>query len=74
MAQSLAELSSQLRLLPDRKGPITLLRLCSPHVLWRDSERRPVAHPWLLYAELVQKDDARALEAAGEIRKIHLNR
>jgi hypothetical protein len=58
----------QMKLLPDRQGPITFLRMFSPGVLWPSSTAHPVAHPWLLYAELLQQEDERELEAAKEIQ------
>jgi hypothetical protein len=48
-------------LLPDRQGPITLLRWFSTLVLRPNGTPHPVAHPWLLYAELLQTNDPRAL-------------
>jgi len=59
-------------LLPDRKGPITLLRLFCPLVVLPRSKGQPVAHPWLLYAELLQHHEPRSLEAAEEIRERYL--
>jgi len=59
-------------LLPDRQGPITLLRLFSPLVVFPRSKGYPVAHPWLLYAELLQHNEPRALEAADEIRQRYI--
>jgi hypothetical protein len=59
-------------LLPDRKGQITLLRLFGPLVVLPRPKGQPVAHPWLLYAELLQHNEPRALEAAEEIRERYL--
>jgi hypothetical protein len=66
------DVSRLLSLLPDRRGPITLLRLFSPLVVLPRSKGQPVAHPWLLYAELLQHNEPRALEAAEEIRERYL--
>jgi hypothetical protein len=66
-------LQRELMLLPDRQGPITLLRLFGPQVIWAGATRRPIADPWLLYAELLQGSDDRALEAAKEIRNKYLH-
>ena len=66
-------LAAPLALLPDRQGPITLLRWFSPLVIRPNRTSDPVAHPWLLYAELLQMNDPRALEAAGEIEKKYLH-
>jgi hypothetical protein len=68
------DLQRQLKLLPDRQGPITFLRMFSPGILWPGSTVHPVAHPWLLYAELLQQEDARALEAAKEIQTRYLRK
>ena len=68
------DLQQQLKLLPDRQGPITFLRMFSPGILWPGSTALPIAHPWLLYAELLEQEDARALEAAREIRTRHLSK
>lgn len=62
----------QLMLLPDPQGPITFLRLFSKELVTPHAPH-PVAHPWLVYAELLQNDDPRALEAAKEIREKHLS-
>jgi hypothetical protein len=66
-------LATPLALLPDKQGPITLLRWFSPLVVRPNKTTNPVAHPWLLYAELLQMNDPRALEAAGEIEKKYLH-
>jgi hypothetical protein len=68
------DLQQKLKLLPDRQGPITFLRMFSPGILGPGSTAHPVAHPWLLYAELLQQEDARALEAAREIRTKYLSK
>jgi hypothetical protein len=36
---------------------------------WRVERGLPVAHPWLIYAELLHEGGARAIEAATEIRE-----
>jgi hypothetical protein len=66
------DVSRLVSLVPDRKGPITLLRFFSPLIVLPRSKGQPIAHPWLLYAELLQHNDPRALEAAEEIRDRHL--
>jgi hypothetical protein len=58
-----------LRLLPDRDGPITLLKAFGEIVYWRTADHTNVAHPWLIYAELMAEPDPRAHEAAEELRK-----
>jgi hypothetical protein len=67
-----ADVPRLLALLPDRKGPITLLRFFSPLIVFPRPEGNPIAHPWLLYAELLQNNEPRALEAAEEIRERYL--
>ncbi|PWT98985.1 MAG: hypothetical protein C5B51_28155 [Terriglobia bacterium] len=66
-------ISVPLALLPDKQGPITLFRWFSPVLVSPNGTPYPVAHPWLLYAELLQTNDPRALEAAGEIEKKYLH-
>jgi hypothetical protein len=62
-----------LKLLPDKSGPITLLKSFGSSLFWPHPSARPVAHPWLIYAELLNEGEPRALEAAEEIRKKYLN-
>jgi len=61
-----------LRLLPDRTGPVILLRPFGELVYWRDFDGRMVAPPWLVYAELLVSSDPRAREAAEELRREYL--
>lgn len=58
-----------LRLLPDRTGPVVLLRPFGELVYWREFNGKMVAPPWLLYAELLVSSDPRAREAAEELRR-----
>jgi len=58
-----------LRLLPDRDGPVTLLRPFGRRWVWKVIAGVPVAHPWLVYAELLHSGEPRALEAAEHIRE-----
>lgn len=57
------ELARGLRWLPSSEGPVTVLRQFSPLVVFR-SKDLPVAHPLLVYAELVLQGRERELEAA----------
>lgn len=59
----------QLRLLPDRNGPITILNAFGELVFWEQRSHQMLAPPWLIYAELLSSDDPRAHEAARELRQ-----
>ena len=58
-----------LRLLPDRTGPVVLLKPFGDLVYWREFAGKMVAPPWLVYAELLNAGDPRAREAAEEFRQ-----
>lgn len=62
-------LTRDLKLLPDKNGTVTLLREFGTLFPWRVEGGVPIAHPWLIYAELLHEGGARALEAATEIRE-----
>lgn len=64
-----SDVRRELRLVPDREGPVVLLRAFGDYCAWRQVDRVWVAHPWLVYAELVHRGEPRALEAAGQIRE-----
>jgi hypothetical protein len=57
-----------LRLLPDAQGPITLLRSFGMVPYWKEVGGKTLAHPWLIYAELMHSPDPRAHEAAEELK------
>lgn len=61
-----AELTRRLRWLPSQQGPVTVLRQFSHLVFFTVKEpvNFPVAHPLLVYAELVFQGRDRELEAA----------
>jgi hypothetical protein len=59
----------ELRFVPDRKGPITVLRPFGRHWVWKVIADLPVTHPWLVYAELIAGGDSRAADAAEQIRQ-----
>jgi hypothetical protein len=63
------EVRLALRILPDRNGSIVLLRAFGELVFWKEVSGLTVAPPWLVYAELMQASDARAHEAAEELRQ-----
>ena len=62
----------ELRLVPDREGPVLLFRAFGTHYAWRKVGDLWVAHPWLIYAELVHRDEPRAYEAADQLREEYL--
>jgi hypothetical protein len=64
-----AEHHRALRLLPDRTGPVVLLKPFGDLVYWREFEGKMVAHPWLVYSELLNGSDPRAREAAEQLRQ-----
>jgi hypothetical protein len=64
-----ATIAQELRLLPDREGPITLLRSFGEVVFWEARGGHTLAPPWLIYAELRHSDDPRAQEAAQELQQ-----
>ncbi|MCI0484938.1 MAG: winged helix-turn-helix transcriptional regulator [candidate division NC10 bacterium] len=61
-----AELTKRLRWLPSQQGPVTVLRQFSHLIGFTSNEQVdfPVAHPLLVYAELVFQGRERELEAA----------
>lgn len=68
------QMARKLRLLPDREGPITLLRAFGTSPFWREADGNIVAHPWLIYAELMRSLDPRAHEAANELKSEFLKK
>ena len=56
----------QLGLLPAKDGPVVVLDVPGP--LGLDGPFPHIAHPLLVYTELLVEGDERALEAAMEIR------
>ena len=50
-----AECQRSLRLLPDRTGPVVLLKPFGDLVHWREFDNKMVAPPWLVYAEVVER-------------------
>jgi hypothetical protein len=57
------------RLIPDRQGPVTLLRAFAPLVFWREVEGTTVAPLWLIYAELLTGVEDRDRRVAEELRQ-----
>jgi hypothetical protein len=62
----------ELRLFPDRTGPIILLRSFGVLPFWKKVSGKSLAHPWLIYAELMHSSDPRAHEAAQELKNEYL--
>lgn len=62
-----------LRIIPDKSGPLIFLRSFGSIAFWRESGSFPIAHPWLIYSELMYSSDPRAHEAAEEIRREYLS-
>ncbi len=67
------ELRRRLRILPDKTGPLVLLRSFGTIPFWREAEPFPLAHPWLIYSELMYSSDSRAHEAAEELKREFLS-
>lgn len=72
MTHATPDFQRELRLVPDREGPVILLRAFGRHYAWKTVGELPVAHPWLIYAELIHQGDPRALEAADHLREEYL--
>lgn len=70
---SISVVTPYLRLFPDRKGPVTILKAFGDLVFWEKRENLMLAPPWLIYAELLSSKDPRAHEAARELRRELLN-
>lgn len=62
------QLTQALRLFPDREGPITFLQGFGRLTYWQTKDDNVIAHPWLIYAELMRSTDPRAHEAAEELK------
>ena len=63
------QLRRRLRIIPDKNGPVIFLRSFGTVPFWRDAEPFPLAHPWLIYSELMNSSDPRAHEAAEELKR-----
>ncbi|MCK4296666.1 MAG: hypothetical protein KAX28_08460 [Candidatus Marinimicrobia bacterium] len=69
------EVKSVLKLLPAREYNVTLLNLFSKQIIYCDERLRdPVAHPLLIYAELLYHGGGRAIEAAKLIYEKYLQK
>jgi len=67
------QLRRRLRVLPDKAGPIILLRSFGTIPFWRNTDPFPLAHPWLIYSELMNSAEPRAHEAAEELKREYLS-
>ncbi|HET6842586.1 MAG TPA: type IV toxin-antitoxin system AbiEi family antitoxin [Candidatus Angelobacter sp.] len=67
------QFSRTLRIIPDASGPLVLLRSVGTLAHWKEIGQKPLAHPWLIYAELMYSADPRAHEAAQEIKREFLS-
>jgi hypothetical protein len=63
------QLRRRLRIIPDKAGPVILLRSFGTVPFWRNADPFPLAHPWLIYSELMNSPDPRAHEAAEELKR-----
>lgn len=66
------EVKSGLRLLPAKESNITLFNLFSPLVIYNTGTPVPVAHPLLIYAELLVQGTSRSRETAELIYNNYL--
>jgi len=73
IARITPEVRRELRLVPDASGPVVFLRAFSRFCAWRTVGGLVVAHPWLIYAELLHKSEPRAIEAAEQISEKYLS-
>jgi|SRR5688572_1261228 len=62
-----------LRMLPDKAGPIIVMRSFGPLTHWKTVQGTAVAHPWLIFTELMRSQDPRAHEAAVQLKTELLN-
>ncbi len=62
----------KLRLMPDRDGAVILLKGFGQVTYWKAVDGKMLAHPWLIYCELMYSSDPRAHEAAAELEGVIL--
>ena len=68
-AESLNDASlRELRVLPDRNGPLVFLKAFGTVPFWKKIGSSTIAHPWLIYSELMYSSDPRAHEAAEQLK------
>jgi len=61
-------LQRELRVLPDKTGPIIFMQSFGPLTRWKKIQGTQIAHPWLIFTELMQSEDPRAHEAAVHLK------
>lgn len=62
----------KLRLMPDPEGAVILLKGFGQVPYWKAVDGKMLAHPWLIYCELMYSSDPRAHEAAAELERVIL--
>ena len=60
--------------MPDRDGTVILLKGFGQVTYWKAVGGKMLAHPWLIYCELMHSSDPRAHEAAAELEGAILRR
>jgi hypothetical protein len=63
----------ELRVLPDKTGPIIFMHSFGRLTHWKNIGGTEIAHPWLIFAELMQSQDPRAHEAAVQLKNEFLS-
>jgi hypothetical protein len=58
----------ELRVLRDRNGPIIFFKAFGTVPFWKKIGSSTIAHPWLIYSELMYSSDPRAHEAAEQLK------
>jgi hypothetical protein len=58
----------ELQVLPDRNGPLIFLKAFGTVPFWKEVGGTAIAHPWLIYSELMYSSDPRAHEAAEQLK------
>lgn len=63
----------RLRFIPDKTGPLIVFHSFGKLPFWKEADDVTIAHPWLIYAELMSSREPRAHEAAQELKNEYLN-
>ena len=74
MSDATPAVLKKLRLMPDRDGKVILLKGFGQVPYWKTVDGKMLAHPWLIYCELMYSSDPRAHEAAAELEEVILRR